>query len=824
MGLSNSAIADGKSAQFSVTVEGGAGAQQVQISLKESVVSGKTVCVIGANGFIGSHIVKQLLSKGYRVRGSVRDLAPDAVDFLKILPRAAENLSLFQGDIMDEGCFDEVFKGCDCVFHLASPTLNDQEDMKNPEKDMIDCAVFGTMNVLQSCKRMGVKSVVLTSSMCAATIKPATPEVIHEAHWADTHYLRNKGSYYAASKTLAERKAHEFVSQMSTESAFRLIRICPTFTIGPMLQPVLNSSMKRFAAICGGTHHDRIPNRSISLIDVRDTAAHHIAAYEKGHHGRFMSLTEAWPWTLVYEALKVCCPKMKCPEPLPKGTKLRPVKKYLTTRMKVLGVNERSFLKVLVEAAEELERKNLIGSECSTGCLSPSHSGIPLEAFLGIGGYYDIGMGDGRFFMVEVKCTFSKDALVVNNVQLSWLLVVGAQPTVIDLSSITQVLLQNDKLICVLPNGQKISLIFRRQNQALPGIWTTEGSIGDTNIAGVSFLGCVPFAAFIGRYFLKDSSQSITFEFDGIYNCITDNDGNRIYDFSYNPLQREFFYQNGNLTSRLYFNAAAGNGLRLTLVQFGPETGSTTFYFKSPVFEHGLGEKCVGAVDLASFAGYYPLKLTGSFVSIVGKTSGPSTTVTVGICTNDKTAMEFSNFVFEDNTLTFESIVGLSLNFEKTPSNQYSAIAAVTVEYDGHKLGMSNIDSYFAPVSLSAFGPKEFESTITLSGTGPNNDGDYALQIINVGSDTPGLKYYKDGKIIFDTFDMNDKTTIVYNSIEQVATISNLVILVLGEPVVVPLLLLNFTYSGHRGVTCAVTTPSADLQSVLYAVPPSAAN
>jgi len=819
MGLSNSVIADGKSAQFSVTVEGGDGAQQVQISLKESVVCGKTVCVTGANGFIGSHIVNQLLGKGYRVRGTVHDLAPDAVDFLKILPGAAENLSLFQGKLMDEGCFDEAFKGCDCVFHLASPTLKDQEEMKNPEKEMIDCAVFGTMNVLQSCERMGVKSVVLTSSMCAATIKPGTPEVLHEAQWADPHYLRNKGSYYAASKTLAERKAVEFYTKMSTESAFRLIRICPTFTIGPMLQPVLNSSMKRFAAICGGTHHERIPNRSISLIDVRDTAAHHIAAYENGHEGRFFSLTEAWPWTLVYEALKLYCPKMKCPEPLPKGTKLRPVKKYLTTRMKVLGVNERSFMKVLGEAVKELERKN-IGSECSTGCLSSSHSGIPLESFLGIGGYYDIGMGDGRFFMIEVICTFSKDALVVNNVQLSWLLEVGAQPTVIDLSSMTQVLLQYDKLTCELPNGQNITLIFKRQDQFVPGIWTTAGTICDTNIAGVSYQGCVPFAAFIGKYFLKDSSKSIIFEFDGIYNCITDYDGNKIYDFSYNPLEREFFYKNGNLTSRLYFNAAAGNGLRLTLVQFGPETpGSTTFYFKSPVFELGLGEKCVGAVELASFAGYYPLNLTGSFVSIVAKTSGPSTTVSVGICTNDKTAMEFNDFVFENHTLTFESIVGLSLNFEKTPLNQYSACAAVTVEYDSHPLGMNNIDSFFAPVSLSAFGPKEFESAITLSGTGPNDDGAYALKIINVGSNLPELKYYKDGKIIFDTSDLNNKTTVVYNSIEQEATISNLVISVLGEPIMVPLLLLNFTYSGNRGVTCAVTTPSAGLQSVLYAIP-----
>merc|ERR1719285_1654499 len=113
---------------------------------------------------------------------------------------------------------------------------------------MLDHAVSGTLNVLQSCKKNGVKSVVITSSLCAATPKPDIPEVLDETHWGNVQYLIDKGSYYAASKTMAEKAAFEFVAGMPKESAFRLVRILPTFTVGPTLHPVANnSSMSRFA-------------------------------------------------------------------------------------------------------------------------------------------------------------------------------------------------------------------------------------------------------------------------------------------------------------------------------------------------------------------------------------------------------------------------------------------------------------------------------------------------------------------------------------------------------------------------------------------------
>merc|ERR1719499_958457 len=195
--------------------------------------------------------------------------------------------------------------------------------------------------------------------MCSAipktNVPSGMPDIINEGHWAYPEFLMNKGSYYAASKTLAEKAAVKFWQDMPKDSRFCLVRICPTFTVGPMLQPTVNSSMERFARICAGIHHERIPNRSISLVDVRDVAAHHIAAYEKGLGGRYFSLTEGWHWTLVYSALKIHLPEMKCPKPLPKGTKHRPTRKYNTERMEALGVTNRSFLNVLGDAVEAID-------------------------------------------------------------------------------------------------------------------------------------------------------------------------------------------------------------------------------------------------------------------------------------------------------------------------------------------------------------------------------------------------------------------------------------------------------------------------------------
>ena len=124
------------------------------------IKSSNRVCVTGLSGYVGSSLVKKLLQKGYTVHATLRNLglslslsdcgvlyiqflllylwifcfpssisAGDAakVDLLKSLPNAANRLVLFQADIYNPIDFEPAIKGCDYVFHVATPLLHNTQ-------------------------------------------------------------------------------------------------------------------------------------------------------------------------------------------------------------------------------------------------------------------------------------------------------------------------------------------------------------------------------------------------------------------------------------------------------------------------------------------------------------------------------------------------------------------------------------------------------------------------------------------------------------------------------------------------------------------------
>ncbi|KAI7742780.1 hypothetical protein M8C21_018512 [Ambrosia artemisiifolia] len=146
--------------------------------------SGETVCVTGASGYIASWVVKFLLARGYTVKASVRDPNdPKKTQHLLKLDGAKERLHLFKANLLEEGSFDAAVEGCDGVFHTASPFYHNVTD---PQAELIDPAVKGTLNVLGSCsKASSVKRVVLTSSIAAVAYngRPRTPDVVVDETW-----------------------------------------------------------------------------------------------------------------------------------------------------------------------------------------------------------------------------------------------------------------------------------------------------------------------------------------------------------------------------------------------------------------------------------------------------------------------------------------------------------------------------------------------------------------------------------------------------------------------------------------------------------------
>ncbi len=238
--------------------------------------------VSGATGFVASHVVKELLAAGHRVRGTVRRTEPDAVQHLRALPGAADRLELVQADLLDSTSFDRAIEGCRLVLHTASPYVLSPKD---PQRDLVEPAVKGTVGVLESCARVGgVERVVVTSSMAAVTDEPDEDVVLTEENWNEKSSLGRNPYYY--SKTLAEKAAWSFVDDK--KPPWQLVVVNPFLVIGPSLGPGINTSNQIFVDLLTGKYPG-IVRLTWGVVDVRDVALAHLrAATVEGAAGRYL--------------------------------------------------------------------------------------------------------------------------------------------------------------------------------------------------------------------------------------------------------------------------------------------------------------------------------------------------------------------------------------------------------------------------------------------------------------------------------------------------------------------------------------------------------
>lgn len=150
----------------------------------------ETVCVTGANGFIGSWIIRTLIEKGYtKIHASIYP-GSDPTHLLK-LPGSDSKIKIFEADLLDSDAISRAIDGCAGVFHVASPCTLDPP--VNPEKELVEPAVKGTINVLEAAKRFNVRRVVITSSISALVPNPNWPErvPVDESSWTDLDFCKS---------------------------------------------------------------------------------------------------------------------------------------------------------------------------------------------------------------------------------------------------------------------------------------------------------------------------------------------------------------------------------------------------------------------------------------------------------------------------------------------------------------------------------------------------------------------------------------------------------------------------------------------------------
>jgi dihydroflavonol-4-reductase len=219
----------------------------------------KPALVTGASGFLGWHVARVLIERGHAVRALVRP--GSRVTGIPV--------STVTGDLRDRASLDRAVAGCGLVFHVAA----DYRLWAKDPRDLYASNVEGTRNLLAASTAAGVDRIVYTSTVGCIGIP-------HGGIGDETTpvTLDDMVGHYKRSKFLAEQVALEFA-----RAGLPVVIVNPTAPVGDhdvkptptgkIVLDFLNGQMPAFI------------DTGLNVVDVRDTAAGHLLACERGRPG-----------------------------------------------------------------------------------------------------------------------------------------------------------------------------------------------------------------------------------------------------------------------------------------------------------------------------------------------------------------------------------------------------------------------------------------------------------------------------------------------------------------------------------------------------------
>ncbi|KAK7002414.1 epimerase domain-containing protein [Favolaschia claudopus] len=242
-----------------------------------SSVSPELIFVTGASGFLGSHVVLQLLEKGYRVRAAARGAKADHLK--STYSRYGERVEVVKITDIAHDQFPDAFVGVDAIIHVASPLAGRAEP-----KVMLASAVEGTLNVVTQGEKAGIKRIVVTSSI-VTVMNPNNSYTDKDWNPVTKEMALEQGSpmlTYVGSKKFAELALWEWADK---HPHVEITTLNPPFLYGPFTPHYPLPKPEFFALSSNIILYNLLfpdsPNPFPSFThcaDIRDVASAHIRA------------------------------------------------------------------------------------------------------------------------------------------------------------------------------------------------------------------------------------------------------------------------------------------------------------------------------------------------------------------------------------------------------------------------------------------------------------------------------------------------------------------------------------------------------------------
>jgi dihydroflavonol-4-reductase len=256
-----------------------------------------TTLVTGGTGFLGGHLVRQLVEAGEK---NIRVLSTSAPAWLAEL-----GVETVEGSITNAEDVRRAVANAESVYHLAGRVSRDPSDAH----EMYGLHVEGTRLLCEAARAGGVKSIVLASTSGTIAVTK-DGEITPDETWPAPLDIISRWPYYA-SKFYQERAALEHFAG----GGARLVIVNPSLLLGPgddrlsSTKVVLDFLARKIVSV---------PRGGLSFVDARDAAAAMIVAMRRGRHGeRYLLGAANWTFDKFFGRLerltKTSAPRLSLP-------------------------------------------------------------------------------------------------------------------------------------------------------------------------------------------------------------------------------------------------------------------------------------------------------------------------------------------------------------------------------------------------------------------------------------------------------------------------------------------------------------------------------